>query len=85
MIFFFIQIIKPNSQQFELSYIIESESTNILGEILKSICEYLSEKTGYPPYQILKEIDLETPLKQLFIFSYGNIILGKESEKNNHQ
>ena len=77
-----IQIINPKSQQFELSYVIESESTNIFGEILKSICEYPSEKTGYPPYQILKVIDLEAPLKQLFTFSYGNIILGKESAKN---
>ena len=78
-----IQIINPKTQQFELSYVIESQSENVFGRILKSICEYPSEKTGFPPYKILNIIEYDNPLKQLFTFSIGNMILGKEGSKLN--
>ena len=67
-----VLIINPKSKQFELSFKIQSTASNIFTEICKKICEYPSEKTGEPPYKIVKRFELKSPLEKMLTFSLGN-------------
>ena len=78
-----IIILNPKSQQYELSFRLQSPSEYVYSKICKDICETPSEKVGKTPYFLIKSFYIKPGIKNISIFSLGNILMGNNYMKKN--